>query len=118
MAALLTLGACSLLEEPVGPWQKDIIYNETGKGVLSASPLTVRVDGPWGYIVLTNETAVERGFAMDGPAIYEEIRSEATRRIRVDELEDGDTYAFYDHLHPDDPLKGTVVVRYVAEEQR
>jgi len=132
LLAVLLLGSgvsCSLLEDPSKPWQRDLLYEEIldadGKVErIKVSPTELRVDGPWGFVLVTNETAEKRGFAMDGPAVYAEIRSETTARIRVEELEDGQEYTFYDHRNEvkdadgnQVPL-GTFVVRYVPEDQR
>lgn len=115
VAAVLS-SSCGWLKDPFEPWQVDIIYERQAAGVV-ANPTEVTVDAPFGFVILTNETDELRGFAMDGPAVYESIKPDATVRIRVEELRDGRTYAFYDHLHPG-TIRGVLRTRFVAEEER
>lgn len=118
LASVLALAAsaCSWFEDPIEPWQRDIIYEERA-GAVVAVPETLTVDAPFGFILLTNDTTRLRGFAIDELAVYERIRPEGQVRIRVEEARDRRTYVFYDHVHPG-TIRGTIVTRFVAEEER
>jgi hypothetical protein len=114
--ALGLLGACAQLRDPIQPWQVDVSYQEAGKRI-TAVPAAVTVDGPFGYVVLTNDTSQPRGFAIDDLAVYERINPEVTLRIRVEEARDHRTYVFFDQLHPG-TLRGTIRTRFLREQER
>lgn len=116
-AACLVTSSCAFLRDPQEPWQASVHYQLRGPGAVSV-PDRIQVDGSFGYIELTNETFVRRGFAIDELAVYEQVRPDSGTRVTVDEAEDGKTYRFYDHLHPEDGPRGTIVVRYVDEDAR
>lgn len=118
LLAVLSLAfvSCSALRDPREPWEASVQFQERdGKAV--AVPDRVRVEGPYGFLEVTNFTHVRRGFAIDELAVYEEIKGDSGTRITVREARDGRSYRFYDHLNPDGP-RGQLVVRYVAEEDR
>lgn len=115
----LVAPACGILKDPREAWQKDISYEEVG-GRVVAVPSVIEVDGPFGLIIVTNNTDKLRGFAIDALnlAFFEDVRPDASRQITIEELRDNRTYHFYDHKQRDRSLQGLIVVRYVAEEER
>lgn len=110
------LPGCAQLRDPIQAWQVDISYRGSGKKVVAVPP-TVTVDGPFGYVVLTNDTPQPRGFAIDALAVYERINPDVTLRIRVEEARNRRTYVFYDHLHPG-TVRGSIRTRFLGEQER
>lgn len=113
----LLMASCSALKDAREPWEADLRYEDVS-GAAVAEPATLRADGPFGRVQVSNFTQVKRGFAIEELAIYEQILPDRTLRVVVDEARDGKTYAFYDHLHPKDGPRGKLVVRFVKPEEQ
>lgn len=118
LAAALLAPACGALKDPIEPWDKSLNYEGTIR-TLEAQPSVVEVDGPFGFLTITNNTPVERGFAIDELAVYEKIIPDGQFRVHVEEAKDGQRYPFYDHVTGDDdkPM-GYLVVKFKKEEER
>lgn len=116
VVALLSVSSCGLFttKEPYERWKVSVAYL-VDRGRVAAEPNRIEIRGPRGEIRVSNSTPVRRGFKVDGLGIAAEIRSRTSRRFSVTGFEDGKTYTFLDHLHPDGP-RGTIVVRYVRQD--
>jgi hypothetical protein len=114
-AVLVTASSCGLftLKEPYERWNVVIAYHEDD-GVVTVDPTRVEVHGPRGELRIDNTTRVERGFQIEELGIAIELDDSDSNKVDITGAQDGETYAFRDHLNRDGP-KGEIVVDYVAQ---
>ena len=111
----ITTSSCGLftLKEPYEKWNVVIAYHDDD-GVVSVDPARVEVHGPRGELRIDNTTRVERGFQIEELGIAVELDDSDSQKVDVTGAQDGETYAFRDHLNRDGP-KGTIIVDYVEQ---
>ena len=90
-----------------------IAYHEDDD-VVTVDPTRVEVHGPRGELRIDNTTRVERGFQIEELGIAIELDDSDSQKVDITGAQDGETYAFRDHLNRDGP-KGTIVVDYVEQ---
>jgi len=116
LALCLVLPACAQIRDP-DPFSATIEYEEGPGGSVTVSPLEIKADTNFGLIQIVNSTNSEHGFAIRELGVFEKIPKGRTRTVSVSDVRDNRTYVFECHLH-DNEFKGSMVVKYVAEEER
>ena len=112
----LLASSCGFLRD-AQPFTATVAYNPGDGGTVVVSPPSFDADAAFGEVQVVNNTDIERGFAIDDLAVYETIPAGHSKLVILQEAKDGRTYEFYDHLHPD-AVRGTMVVKFVAEDER
>lgn len=102
------------LDEPYERWNVTVSYIEEDD-VVQAEPQRLEVHGPRGEIRVNNSTRVDRGFKIDDLGIALELDDSSSSRVTVSGAQDGETYAFVDHLHRGGP-RGVIVVDYIRQD--
>lgn len=117
IASMFVASSCGLftLQEPYERWNVIIAYHDEDDRVF-AEPGRVEVHGPRGEIRVDNVTRVDRGFQIEELGIALELDNNQSATVDVSGAQDGETYAFVDHLNRDGP-RGTLVVDYVRQDE-
>lgn len=112
------ISSCGYLRDKE-PWDQTLQYRrDAATGALVVEPLVLQGDLNYGIVLVVNDTAERRGFAIRDLAVFEEIPAGLSVPVEVDEAQDGKTYTFEDHVAPDAQWEGKLVIEYVDEEFR
>lgn len=113
---VVTSTSCGLftLKEPYERWNVTIAYH-TDDDEVTVEPRRVEVGGPRGELRIDNTTRVERGFQIEELGIAVELDDSDSEKVDITGAQDGETYAFRDHLNRDGP-QGTIVVDYIRQD--
>jgi len=116
VAFAVTASSCGLftLKEPYEKWNVVIAYHDED-GEVTVEPARIEVHGPRGELRIDNTTRVDRGFQIEDLGIALKLDDSSSQKVDVTAAQDGETYAFHDHLNRDGP-RGTIVVDYVRQE--